>query len=108
MAIEKIKILGAVLELPVNCTANSAHLAHFCSNGWDWQCCFASSSKMTPRILIFSIAMGAENLSCVKSFETHARTFLPLNISAISSVLTYINVDVSKTNCTVSYKTSID
>ena len=23
--------------------------------------------------------MGAENLSCVKSIETHARTFLPLN-----------------------------
>ena len=31
--------------------------------------------------------MGAENLSCVKSIETHARAFLPLNISAISSVL---------------------
>ena len=30
--------------------------------------------------------MGAENLSCMRSIETHARTFLPLNISAISSV----------------------
>ena len=29
MAIEKIKILGAVLELPHNSTTNSAHLAHF-------------------------------------------------------------------------------
>ena len=34
--------------------------------------------------------MGAENLSCVKSIETHARTFLPLNISAISSVVSSI------------------
>ena len=50
------------------------------------QCCLAGSSKTAPRILIFSIAMGAENLSCVKSIETQARTFLPLNISAISSV----------------------
>ena len=31
MAIEKIKILGAALELPVNSTANSAHLAQFLS-----------------------------------------------------------------------------
>ena len=30
--------------------------------------------------------MGAENLSYLKSIETHARTFLPLNISAIGSV----------------------
>ena len=28
MAIEKIKILGAVLSYQVNSTANSAHLAH--------------------------------------------------------------------------------
>ena len=39
-----------------------------------------------PRILIFSIAMGAKNLSCVKSIETHAHAFLPLNILAISTV----------------------
>ena len=30
MAIEKIKILGAIVELPAKCTVNSAHLAHFC------------------------------------------------------------------------------
>ena len=29
MAIEKIKILGAILELPANSTANTTHLAHF-------------------------------------------------------------------------------
>ena len=37
-------------------------------------------------IFIFSIVLGAEYLSYVKSIETHARTFLPLNISAIGSV----------------------
>ena len=30
--------------------------------------------------------MGAENLSCVKSIETHARTFLPLDISAVEKI----------------------
>ena len=33
------------------------------------------------------IVLGAEYLSYVKSIETHARTFLPLNISAVGSVL---------------------
>ena len=44
------------------------------------------SSKTAPRILIFSIILGAENLSYV-IIETHVRTFLPLNISAVGSVL---------------------
>ena len=34
-------------------------------------------------IFIFSIVLGAENLSYVKYIETHAHAFLPLNISAI-------------------------
>ena len=54
--------------------------------GPNWQCCLVGSSKTAPRILIFLIFLGAENLSYVKSIETHARAFLPLNISAISSV----------------------
>jgi hypothetical protein len=41
---------------------------------------------MAPRILIFSIVLGAENLSYVKSIETHVRAFLQLNISAVGSV----------------------
>ena len=52
----------------------------------NWQCCLAGSSEKAPRILISSIVLGAKNLSYVKSIETHARTFLPLNISAIGSV----------------------
>ena len=55
-------------------------------NGLDWQCCLDGCSKMAPRILIFLIVLGAEYLSYVKSIETHARAFLPLNISGISSV----------------------
>ena len=41
---------------------------------------------VAPRIFIVSIVLGAENLSHVKSIETHARAFLPLNILAIGSV----------------------
>jgi hypothetical protein len=29
-------------------------------NGLNWQCFLAGSSKMAPRILIFSIVMGAK------------------------------------------------
>ena len=52
------------------------------------QCCLAGSSKTAPRIFIFSIVLGAEYLSYVKSIKTHARAFLPLNISAVGSVKT--------------------
>ena len=41
---------------------------------------------MAPRILIFSIAMGADYLIYVKTIDTHARTFLTLNILAIGRV----------------------
>ena len=54
--------------------------------GPNWQCCLAGSSKRAPRILIFSIAMDADYTFYVKSIETHVRAFLPLNISAVSSV----------------------
>jgi hypothetical protein len=63
MAIEKIKILGAVQPIqpiwPI-----------FVVNGLDWQCCLAGSSKTAPRILIFSIAMGADYSFEPNSIET--------------------------------------
>jgi hypothetical protein len=53
----------------------------------NWQCCLAGSSKMAPRIFIFSIAMGADYTFYVKNIETHAHAFLPLNISAVGTVV---------------------
>ena len=50
------------------------------------QCCLAGSSKTAPRILIFSIAMGADYSFYLKIIETHARAFLALNILAIGRV----------------------
>ena len=75
---------GATYQL--NSTANLANLAHFEVNGLDWQCCLAGSSESAPRIFIFSIVLGAENLSYLKSIETHARAFLTLNILSIGTV----------------------
>ena len=60
MAIKKIKILGAVSELPA--IHDCQFSPFFEVNGLDWHCCLAGSSKTAPRILIFSIAMGAKPL----------------------------------------------
>ena len=78
MAIEKIKIPGAVLEL--SCTANSAPLDHFLVNGLDWQCYLAGSSKPAPQILIFSIARGANYSFELNSNETYAPNFVDIII----------------------------
>ena len=64
MAIEKIKNLGAVLELTAkqHCQFSSSD-PNFEVNGLDWQCYLAVSSKMAPRILIFSIAIAELSLA---------------------------------------------
>ena len=95
MAVEKIKILGAVLELTDKLI--QPIWPNFEVKGLDCQCCLAGSSKTAPRIFIFSIVLGAEYLSDVKSIETHACTFLPLYISAVGSVhLSLIKQDHAK------------
>ena len=63
--LKKIKVLGALLKYQLNSNANSAHLS-----------CLAGSSKWTPRILIFSIVMGADKLLYVKAIAIYAPTFL--------------------------------
>ena len=73
MAIEKIKILGAVLELPAkqHCQENGP-------NGLNQHCCLAGSSKMAPRILIFSIVLGDEySYSPPSPFPPFPCSFLP-------------------------------
>ena len=78
----------------LNSTANPAHLPQIWPNievnGLDWQCCLAGSSKRAPRIFIFSIVLGAENLSYMKFIETHARAFLALIILTIGNVCVLI------------------
>ena len=58
---------------------------NFQVNGLDWQCCLAGSSKMAPRILIFSIAKDADNLCYMKFSATFAPTFYGYIISILAS-----------------------
>jgi len=51
----------------------------------DWQCCLAGSSKRAPRILIFSIAMGANYSFYVKFIATRAPTSFGHIISILAS-----------------------
>ena len=55
MAIEKIKILGAILERPARQHCQSSPFTKKVGQ----MGCLAGSSKTAPRILIFSNAMGA-------------------------------------------------
>ena len=50
------------------------------------QCCLAGSSKTALRILIFSIATGADNSFYVKSIATYALTFFGYIISVLAIV----------------------
>ena len=59
MAIEEIKMLEAVLELPA-APSIQPFWPIFAVNGLDWLSFLASSSKTASRILIFSIDMGAD------------------------------------------------
>ena len=91
MAIEKIKILGAVLELPAKqhsqfLPIQPIHLENG-PNWLYWQCCLAGSSKAAPRIFIFSIVLGAEYSFYLKSISTYANTFLGYNKSVLAIVL---------------------
>ena len=70
MAIEKIKILGVVLELPAKQHCQSSPFtSEVGPNGLNWHRCLAGSSKTAPRILIFSIAIGANYSYEVKNSE---------------------------------------
>ena len=46
----------------------------FAGNGLDCHCCLAGSSKIAPRILILSIAMGADYSFEVKNIQFWAPT----------------------------------
>ena len=59
---------------------------NFLVNGPNWQCCLAGNSKMGPRILIFSIAMGANYSFYMKSIATFAPAFFGYNNSVLARV----------------------
>ena len=87
MAIEKIKIVGAVLELPAKQHCQFSPFGPASEvNGLDWQCCLAGSSKTAPRILIFPIAIGADYSYEVKNNEIWEPAFFKHNNSFLATV----------------------
>ena len=94
MAIEKIKILGAVLELPAKQHCQFSPFGPFYEvNGLDWQCYLAGSSKTAPRILIFSIAIGANYSFDIKS-----------SFSIVPAFSLHKNFDIASVICNVTSK----
>jgi hypothetical protein len=70
MAIETIKILGAILKLPAKQHCQFSPFGPiFEANGLNWHCYLAGSSKTAPRILIFSIAISVDYSYEVKNSE---------------------------------------
>ena len=89
----KIKGLGGVLDLSAKqydqfLPIQPIHLENG-PNGLYWQCCLAGSSKTAPRILIFSIAMGADNSFEVKNIEIWLPAFFKHKHSSVATMTRY-------------------
>ena len=81
--LKKIKILGAVLELPAK---HWPICSNFEVNGLDWQCCLDGSSKWPPGFEIVSIAMGSDYSFDLKNIEIWAPEFFKHNNSSVATV----------------------
>jgi hypothetical protein len=86
LQLKKSKSWEPFCSYQLNSTANSAYLALFYSKWAGLNCCLAGGSKTAPRILIFSIAMGADYSFEVKNIEIWAPAFFKHNNSSIATV----------------------
>ena len=80
-----MKILGVILELPAKQYVLPIQPIYL-KIGPNWQCCVVGSSKTAPRILIFSIVLGAEYSFYLKSIATYAPAFLGYTNSVLARV----------------------
>ena len=97
MAIKKIKILGAVLELPARQHCQSSPFTS--KNGPNWRCCLAGSAKTAPTVLIISVVLGAEYSFYMKSIATYAPQFFGYNNSVLAIVRRALSlIEVCKKN----------
>ena len=91
MAIKKIKIPGAVLELPARQHCQSSPFTSKNGPNWpnwpNWRCCLAGSAKTAPTILIISVVLGAEYSFYMKSIATYAPQFFGYNNSVLAIVI---------------------
>ena len=106
MAIENIKILGAVLELPAKHHCQFSQYQENGPNGLNWQCCLAGSSKTAPRIFIFSMAMGADYTFELISIEVYAPQFIGHNKLFLASVSKEHNVVIFVTYLSFLFRVS--
>jgi hypothetical protein len=74
--LKKSKSWGPFWSYQLDSTANSAL---YLKNWPNWLCCLAGSSKTAPRILFFSIDLGAKYSFYVKSIATYTPQFLGYN-----------------------------
>ena len=112
MAIEKIQIPGAVLEIPAKQHCQFSPFGPLYEvNGLEWQCYLAGSSRTAPGILIFSIAIGVNRSYEMKSSEIYAPAFfkhfssfiVTVNSSSLSLVMfSYNPTFFGNTNCFLS------
>ena len=88
MAIEKSKSWGLFWSYHLNSTANPAHLPRIWAKWAKLAVLFnsAGSSKTTPRILIFSIAMSAYYSFDVKNIEIWVPAIFKHNNSSVTTV----------------------
>ena len=83
---KKSKSWGPFESYQLNSTANPAQYLENGQNVLSWECCLADSSKTAPRILIFSIAMGANYSFQVKNIEIWVPEFFKHNNSSAATV----------------------
>ena len=88
MATEKMKVLRAVLKLPAKKHCQSSPFISKLGQIGQIGSAFllVHSSKTAPRILIFSIARGADYSSYVKFIATSAVIFFGYILSVLASV----------------------
>jgi hypothetical protein len=111
LQLKKSKSLEPFGSYQLNSTATPAHLPqnrpNYEVNGLDWQCCLAVSSKTAPRIVIFSINLGAEYLSYMRSIVTCALTFFDLSIALTKTKYIKLNTKTQHIFCCVNENLTI-
>ena len=90
--LKKSKSWGPFWSYQLNSTANSAHFAQFLGEWAKLAVLISCLLQNGPRILIFSIVLGAKCLSYLKSIETHPRAFFKVIIFSIGSSVDHIHV----------------
>ena len=86
MQLKKSKSREPFWSYQLNITADLANLAQFRGKWAEMAVLFSWWLQNGSQDFLFSIVLGAEYFSYVKSIETHARTFLALNILSIGTV----------------------